>query len=69
LGILAVSLFRLKTFRSEAIRAGFKKCWAEQDYQTIILVAEHIPESVLQEDATLLMYYDNALMRGEESNF
>jgi len=54
---------RLKTFRSEAIRAGFKKCWAEQDYQTIILVAEHIPESVLQEDATLLMYYDNALMR------
>ena len=29
-------------------------------------VAGRLPESVLQEDAGLLMYYDNALMRAEE---
>jgi hypothetical protein len=29
-------------------------------------VARRIPDTVLQEDTTLLMYYDNALMRLEE---
>jgi hypothetical protein len=28
-------------------------------------VLERLPESVLQEDAGLLIYYDNALMRAE----
>ena len=54
---------RLKQFRTEAIRAGFKKAWRENDYQTIVKVGERLPEKVLQEDDKLLMYYDNALVR------
>jgi hypothetical protein len=58
---------RLKVFRLEAIRAGFKKAWQERDYATIIAVARKIPENVLQEDQKLLMWYDQALTRsGEE---
>ncbi|MBO8173525.1 MAG: DNA methylase [Bacillaceae bacterium] len=54
---------KLKQFRLEAIRAGFKKAWSDKDYQTIVQVGERLPESVLQEDDKLLMYYDNALTR------
>jgi len=55
---------KLKTpFRSEAIRTGFSRCWADADYESIIKVAEKLPDTVLQEDPTLLMYYDNALTR------
>ena len=54
---------RLKVFRLEAVRAGFKKAWQERDYATIIAVAQKIPEDVLQEDPKLLMWYDQALMR------
>ena len=58
---------RLKPFRLEAVRAGFKKAWQERDYATIITVARKIPENVLQEDPKLLMWYDQALTRsGEE---
>lgn len=56
---------RLKVFRLEAVRAGFKKAWQERDYATIITVARKIPENVLQEDPKLLMWYDQALTRTE----
>lgn len=51
---------RLKQFRTEAIRAGFAHAWANREYTTIIQVAERLPETILQEDPDLLMYYDNA---------
>lgn len=54
---------RLRVFRLEAVRAGFKKAWQERDYATIISVARKIPESALQEDPKLLMWYDQARMR------
>lgn len=54
---------RLKVFRLEAVRAGFKRAWQERDYSTIIAVAGKIPENVLQEDPKLLMWYDQALTR------
>jgi len=54
---------RLRLFRSEAIRTGFSKCWEEGAYRTIVEVAEKLPIRVLQEEPTLLMYYDNAVMR------
>ena len=54
---------RGETFRMEAIRAGFKKAWQERDYQTIINVAEKIPNKVLEEDPKLLMWYDQAVTR------
>jgi hypothetical protein len=58
---------RLKVFRLEAVRTGFKKAWQERDYATIITVARKIPENDLQEDPKLLMWYDQALTRsGEE---
>ena len=57
---------RLKLFRLEAVRAGFKKAWQERDYATIIAVARKIPEKILQEDPKLLMWYDQALTRSGE---
>lgn len=56
-------LKRLKVFRLEAVRAGFKKAWQERDYETIIAVARKIPEKILQEDPKLLMWYDQAVTR------
>ena len=58
---------RLKVFRLEAVRAGFKKAWQERDYATIITVARKIPENVLQEDPKLLMWYDQAVTRASET--
>lgn len=54
---------KLKVFRLEAIRAGFRWAWQQNDYTAILDVAEKIPEDVLQEDAMLLMWYTNSLMR------
>lgn len=52
---------KLKFIRTEAVRAGFKKCWAEKNYKIIIEIGNKISEKILQEDDKLLMYYDNAL--------
>lgn len=57
---------RLKLFRLEAVRAGFRRAWQEGDYAAIIEVAERIPDNVLQEDPKLLMWYDQALTRVEK---
>ena len=55
---------RLKRFRSEAIRTGFRRAWQDQDYGTIVSVGRRIPDSVLQNDPKLLMWYDQAVTRG-----
>lgn len=54
---------KLKIFRLEAVRAGFKKAWANRDYAMIVAVADNIPASVLEEDPKLLMWYDQATTR------
>ncbi|MCV0147032.1 site-specific DNA-methyltransferase [Pseudomonas aeruginosa] len=54
---------KLKVFRLEAVRAGFKKAWQERDYGVIVAVADKIPNSVLEEDPKLLMWYDQAVTR------
>ena len=59
---------RLKVFRLEAVRSGFKKAWQERNYTTIIAVARKIPEKILQEDSKLLMWYDQALTRSGEDH-
>lgn len=56
---------RLKTFRMEAMRTGFRTAWANKDYATIIAVAQKLPEEALQEDEKLLLWYDQALTRTE----
>jgi len=58
---------KLKIFRLEAVRAGFKKAWQSRDYSSIITVAEKIPNKILEEDPKLLMWYDQAVTRvGDE---
>jgi len=57
---------RLKEFRLEVLRAGFKEAWSKKDYQTIIAVANKIPDEALQEDEKLLLWYDQALTRIED---
>ena len=54
---------KLKIFRLEAVRTGFKKAWQEKDYAVIVAVAEKIPNNVLEEDPKLLMWYDQAVTR------
>ncbi|MCG7969982.1 MAG: DNA methylase [Candidatus Thiodiazotropha taylori] len=54
---------KLKVFRLESVRAGFKKAWQERDYTVIVAVAEKIPTKVLEEDPKLLMWYDQAVTR------
>ncbi|MDD3535032.1 MAG: DNA methyltransferase [Candidatus Cloacimonetes bacterium] len=62
-GTMPFSGKRYKVIRAEAVRAGFKLCWQNRDYETIILMAQRIPSSLLEEDPKLLMYYDQAITR------
>lgn len=56
---------KLKQVRTEAVRVGFKYCYQQKDYPTILAVADMLPESVLNEDEQLQMLYDNAALRAE----
>ncbi len=51
---------KLKEVRVEALRAGFKNCWEQKDFKTIVNVSDMIPQNILLEDEQLLMYYDIA---------
>lgn len=57
---------KLKVFRLEAVRTGFKKAWQERDYKTIVAIAEKIPNTVLEEDPKLLMWFDQAMTRMQD---
>ncbi len=54
---------KLKKFRSEAIRVGFSRLWKDKNYKAIVDIANRLPEQTIQEDSTLLMYYDISLSR------
>jgi DNA modification methylase len=58
---------KLKEFRLEVLKAGFRTAWANKDYKTIISIANKVPEEALQEDEKLLTLYDLALTRSESS--
>lgn len=51
---------KLSVVRAEALRAGFKENWHSRDFKNIVQMAKRVPESVIQEDPALLMYFDNA---------
>ena len=51
---------KLKEVRVEALRAGFKNCWEQKDFKTIVTTGDMIPQNILLEDEQLLMYYDIA---------
>jgi DNA modification methylase len=57
---------KIKESRLEVLRAGFRAAWAAKEYQTIINIANKLPEETLQEDEKLLTLYDMALTRTED---
>lgn len=57
---------KIKESRLEVLRAGFRAAWAAKDYQTIIGIANKLPDETLQEDEKLLTLYDLALTRTED---
>lgn len=59
----AKSKGRIKEVRVEALRAGFKQCYQEKDFKTIIQVGDRIPSNLLMEDEVLLQFYDIASTR------
>ncbi len=51
---------KIKEARVEALRAGFKQCYIDKDFKTIVLVGDKIPQNLRDEDETLLQFYDIA---------
>jgi len=54
---------KIKEVRVEALRAGFKKCYQDKDFKTIVNVGNRIPNNLLMEDEVLLQFYDIASAR------
>lgn len=48
---------KIKEARTEALRAGFKQCYIDKDFATILLVADKLPAGMVEEDETLLQFY------------
>ncbi len=51
---------KLKRFRSEAVRAGFRDAWSNQDFGMIVKVGDRLPADAFAEDEQLFYYYDAA---------
>jgi hypothetical protein len=54
---------KIKEVRVEALRAGFKQCYQDKDFTTIVLIGDKIPNNLLMEDEVLLQFYDIAVGR------
>lgn len=54
---------KIKEARVEALRAGFKQCYRDKDFETIVRVGDRIPSNLLQEDEVLLQFYQIATAR------
>ena len=54
---------KIKEARVEALRAGFKHCYQEKDFKTIVQIGDRIPNNLLMEDEVLLQFYDIASSR------
>lgn len=54
---------KLKRFKVEVVRAGFKHSWRKGEYEKMARVGKRLPAVVFEEDEELSMYYDNALTR------
>jgi len=54
---------KLKEVRVEALRVGFKQCYQNKDFKTIVLIGDSIPNNLLMEDEVLLQFYDIASSR------
>lgn len=54
---------KIKEARLEALRCGFKECYKNKDFATIVAVGNKLPEELLMTDEVLLQYYDIAASR------
>lgn len=54
---------KLKEVRVEALRAGFRQCYQDKDFRTIVQVGDRLPGKLLMEDEVLLQFYDIASAR------
>lgn len=54
---------KIKETRVEALRAGFKQCYQDKDFKTIVQIGDRIPNNLLMEDEVLLQFYDIAASR------
>jgi DNA modification methylase/transcription elongation factor Elf1 len=54
---------KIKEVRVEALRAGFKQCYQDKDFASIVAVGDKIPNNLLMEDEVLLQFYDIASSR------
>lgn len=54
---------KIKEVRVEAVRCGFKQCYIDKDFATIVKVGDKIPQNLLTEDEILLQFYEIAKER------
>jgi DNA modification methylase len=54
---------KIKEARVEALRVGFKHCYQDKDFKTIVQIGDRIPNNLLMEDEVLLQFYDIAISR------
>jgi len=54
---------RIREVRVEALREGFKQCYQDKDFETIVNIGDRIPNNLLMEDEVLLQFYDIASAR------
>jgi type I restriction-modification system DNA methylase subunit len=54
---------KVKEARVEALRAGFKQCYQDNDFKTIVQMGDRILNNLLMEGEVLLQFYDIASMR------
>jgi DNA modification methylase len=54
---------KIKDARLESLRAGFKECYRNHDFATILAVGNKLPEELLTTDEILLRFYDIASSR------
>jgi DNA modification methylase len=54
---------KIKEVRVEALREGFKQCYQDKEFKTIVQIGDRIPNNLLMEDEVLLQFYDIASSR------
>lgn len=54
---------KIKEVRVEALRAGFKQCYQDKDFKSILQIGDTIPNNLLMEDEALLQFYSIANMK------
>lgn len=50
----------LEQFRSEAVKAGFKRAYRDRDFEVIINVGKRIPVEAFNDDTAMMHYFRNA---------